>query len=156
MPMVPLRAGHRLAPRLTGRVPSIGEHPMRSKGMRGRPVDGRAAAGRLWRVALVLVALAVAGAAPAAATQAEQAADDLNLALLKIYREAKTVRLAKTSPVIVAAFDELVLIRDGRERRAEVTPRAYDSAKDMSHTVLGFYGAAALAMAEPAGDWAAD
>jgi hypothetical protein len=130
---------------------------MRSKGIWGRPGDGLAATGWLWRVALVLVVLAVAGTMPAAAARpAEQAADDLNLALLKVYREAKAVRLAKTSPVIVAAFDELVLIRDGSERRAEITPRAYDSAKDMSHTVLGFYGAAALAMAEPAGDWAAD
>jgi hypothetical protein len=103
----------------------------------------------------VLAGLAVAGALPAvAATPAEQAADDLNAAVLKTYRQAKSVRLAQTSPVIVVSFDQLVMIRDGSERRVDFTPRAYDNFKDMSHTVMGFYGAAALGMAAPTSDWA--
>src|ERR1700737_2117442 len=97
-------------------------------------------------VALLLVGLALAApsvAQPVAATPAEQAADGLDLDLLHAYREAKKIRLAQTSPVIVIAFGEAVLIRAGSERRVDFTPRGYDSFKDMSHTVLGFYGAAA-------------
>jgi hypothetical protein len=106
-------------------------------------------------VALVLAVLAVMIALPSlAATPAEQAADDLNAAVLKTYRQAKAVRLAQTSPVIVVSFDQLVLIRDGGERRVDFTPRSYDDFKDMSHTVMGFYGAAALGMAAPTSDWA--
>src|SRR3954469_16733662 len=108
-------------------------------------------------VAVVLVGLAVAmpsGAQQATTAPAEQAADDLNSDLLRVYREAKKIRLAQTSPVIVVAFGEAVLLRAGREERVDFTPRGYDSFKDMSHTVLGFYGAAALALAEPKGNWA--
>jgi hypothetical protein len=122
------------------------------RGTSGRLVPAR----RCLRITLVLAGLAVAGALPAvAATPAEQAADDLNAAVLKTYRQAKSVRLAQTSPVIVVSFDQLVMIRDGSERRVDFTPRAYDNFKDMSHTVMGFYGAAALGMAAPTGDWAA-
>src|SRR4051794_20998594 len=94
-------------------------------------------------VALLLVGLAIAppSAAQPAATPAEQAADDLNSELLRVYRAAKKMRLAQTSPVIVVAFGEAVLIRAGREQRVDFTPRGYDSFKDMSHSVLGFYGA---------------
>jgi hypothetical protein len=106
-------------------------------------------------VGLVLVGLAFA-APTVAATPAEQAADDLNRDLLHAYREAKKVRLAQTSPVIVIAFGEAVLIRAGSERRVDFTPRGYDSFRDMSHTVLGFYGAAALALADPKSDWAGE
>jgi hypothetical protein len=110
---------------------------------------------RCLRIALVLAGLAVAGAFPSlAATPAEQAADDLNAAVLKIYRQAKDVRLAQTSPVIVVSFGQLVMIRNGSERSVDFTPPAYDSFKDMSHTVMGFYGAAALGMAAPSSDWA--
>jgi hypothetical protein len=110
-------------------------------------------------VALLLVGLALAApsvAQPVAATPAEQAADGLDLDLLHAYREAKKIRLAQTSPVIVIAFGEAVLIRAGSERRVDFTPRGYDSFKDMSHTVLGFYGAAALALADPKSDWAGE
>lgn len=111
-----------------------------------------------WTVSIALVAAGLALAAPSVAqpvaTPAEQAADDLNRDLLRVYRAAKKLRLAQTSPVIVVAFGEAVLIRDGGEERVDFTPRAYDSAKDMSHTVLGFYGAAALALADPKSDWA--
>src|ERR1700676_278929 len=87
---------------------------------------GVRSAGRRLRIVLALVALAVAGAPPTlAATPAEQAADDLNAAVLKTYRQAKAVRLAQTSPVIVVSFDQLVMIRDGSERRVDFTPRAY-------------------------------
>jgi hypothetical protein len=76
--------------------------------------------------------------------------------LLHVYREAKKIRLAQTSPIIVVAFGEAVLIRAGSERRVDFTPRGYDSFKDMSHTVLGFYGAAAQALADPKSDWAGE
>jgi len=109
------------------------------------------------RVAVVLAGLVVAAALPAlAATPAELAADDLNAAVLKTYRQAKAVRLAQTSPVIIVAFDQLVMIRSGHERRVDFTPRSYDDFKDMSHTVMGFYGAAALGMTAPTSDWAVE
>ena len=112
---------------------------------------------RCVRIAVVLAGLAIAAALPAlAATPAEQAADDLNAAVLKTYRQAKTVRLAQTSPVIIVSFDQLVMIRNGDERRVDFTPRSYDNFKDMSHTVMGFYGAAALGMAAPTSDWAVE
>jgi hypothetical protein len=76
--------------------------------------------------------------------------------LLKVYRQSKALRLAQTSPVIVAAFDQIVLVRNGSERRIDFTPRSYDSIKDMSHMVLGLFGAAAVAITAPASDWAAN
>jgi hypothetical protein len=108
-------------------------------------------------VAVLLAGLALAEptvAQPAPSNPAEQAADDLNRDLLRVYRKAKTVRLAQTSPVIVIAFGEAVLLRGGSEQRVDFTPGGYDRFKDMSHTVLGFYGAAALALADPKSDWA--
>jgi hypothetical protein len=108
-------------------------------------------------VAVLLAGLALAEptvAQPAPSNPAEQAADDLNRDLLRVYRKAKAVRLAQTSPVIVIAFGEAVLLRGGSEQRVDFTPGGYDRFKDMSHTVLGFYGAAALALADPKSDWA--
>jgi hypothetical protein len=108
-------------------------------------------------VAVLLAGLALAEptvAQPAPSNPAEQAADDLNRDLLRVYRKAKTVRLAQTSPAIVIAFGEAVLLRGGSEQRVDFTPGGYDRFKDMSHTVLGFYGAAALALADPKSDWA--
>jgi hypothetical protein len=110
-------------------------------------------------VALLLVGLAIAApsvAQPAPASPAEQAADDLNSELLRVYRVAKKARLAQTSPVIVVAFGEAVLIRAASEQRVDFTPRSYDSFKDMSHSVLGFYGAASLALNDPKSDWASE
>src|SRR3954468_1488670 len=83
-------------------------------------------------VALLLLGLTFAApsfAQPAAATPAEQAADDLNSEVLRVYRAAKKVRLAQASPVIVVAFGEAVLIRAGSEQRVDFTPRGYDSFK---------------------------
>jgi hypothetical protein len=108
-------------------------------------------------VAVLLAGLALAEptvAQPAPSNPAEQAADDLNRDLLRVYRKAKAVRLAQTSPAIVIAFGEAVLLRGGSEQRVDFTPGGYDRFKDMSHTVLGFYGAAALALADPKSDWA--
>jgi hypothetical protein len=107
-------------------------------------------------VAVLLAGLALAEptvAQPAPSNPAEQAADDLNRDLLRVYRKAKAVRLAQTSPAIVIAFGEAVLLRGGSEQRVDFTPGGYDRFKDMSHTVLGFYGAAALALADPKSDW---
>jgi hypothetical protein len=114
-----------------------------------------------WKTAIAILLVGVALAAPALAqpvpaSPAEQAAEDLNGDLLRVYREAKKVRLAQTSPVIVIAFGEAVLIRAGSEQRVDFTPSGYDRFKDMSHTVLGFYGAAALALADPKSDWAGE
>jgi hypothetical protein len=109
--------------------------------------------------AVLLAGLALAGPAaaqPAPTNPAEQAAEDLNRDLLRVYREAKKVRLAQTSPVIVVAFGEAVLIRAGSEQRVDFTPSGYDHFKDMSHTVLGFYGAGSLALSEPKSDWAGE
>jgi hypothetical protein len=110
-------------------------------------------------VALLLIGLAIAApsvAQPAPASPAEQAANDLNSELLRVYRMAKKARLAQTSPVIVVAFGEAVLIRAGGEQRVDFTPRSYDSFKDMSHSVLGFYGAASLGLNDPRSDWASE
>ncbi len=125
-----------------------------------RPTGNNGATSPRWQAAIarLLLGLVLAGPTaaqqPAATTPAEQAADDLNRDLLRVYRTAKMTRLAQTSPIIVVAFGEAVLIRAGGEQRVDFTPRGYDSFKDMSHSVLGFYGAAALALANPASDWA--
>jgi hypothetical protein len=121
-----------------------------------RPSGGFQPAQRCMRIAVVLAGLAAATLPAVAATPAEQAADDLNAAVLKTYRQAKAVRLAQTSPVIIVAFDQLIMIRNGDERRLDFTPRSYDNFKEMSHTVMGFYGAAALGMAAPTSDWAVE
>jgi len=99
--------------------------------------------------------LSPGGGAAAETVTAEQAVDLLNDAALAAYHRAKAVQLAHTSPVIVVAFDSLVLIRDGQERRAHFTPRLYYHYKAVSHTALGLYGAAVTGLTEPGTDWRA-
>src|SRR5260221_13788755 len=121
-----------------------------------RPTGNNGATAPRWpaAIALLLLGLALAGPTaaqqPAATTPAEQAADDLTRDLLRVYRTAKMTRLAQTSPIIVIAFGEAVLIHARGEQRVDFTPRGDDSFKDMSHSRPGLYGAAALALANPA------
>jgi hypothetical protein len=89
--------------------------------------------------------------------------DDLDPTLVelnKVSREAyaggRQALLARTDPVIIVAFDDLVLLRGGEETRTPFTPTLYHGLKSVSHLPLGIYGALAPAVAgDAAADWRA-
>lgn len=65
------------------------------------------------------------------------ALDQLNATARGAYADGRAAFIARTSPVIVVAFDELVLLRDGKETREGFTPAAYHQLKSVSHVPLG-------------------
>lgn len=65
------------------------------------------------------------------------ALDQLNATARGAYADGRAALSARTSPVIVVAFDELVLLRDGKETREGFTPAAYHYLKSVSHVPLG-------------------
>jgi hypothetical protein len=90
---------------------------------------------------------------------ADPAIDPALAALNKVSREAyaagRDALLSRTSPVIVVEFDDLLLLRDGKETRAPFTPPVYHALKSVAHLPLGIYGVLAPAASgvAPGGDW---
>src|SRR5258707_14363294 len=84
-----------------------------------RPTGNNGATSPRWppAIALLLLGLVLAGPTaaqqPAATTPAEQAADDLNRDLLRVYSTAKMARLQQTPPLIVIASVASLVIRSG-------------------------------------------
>lgn len=82
--------------------------------------------------AVVVVLLSLAVAVPARA----DALGDLNDAFRRAYADTRAGVLARAAPVIVCAFESLVLI-DGATRREEgFTPRLYHDLKAVAHLVF--------------------
>ena len=88
--------------------------------------------------------------APAADPAIDPSLIELNKVSREAYAKGKLTLLARTSPVIVVEFDELLLLRDGTEVREAFTPPIYHTLKSLSHLPLGIYGARAPAGGE---DW---
>jgi hypothetical protein len=113
---------------------------------------------RARRVALAAVA-AAALAAFSAAGIADPAIDPALAALNKASREAyaagREALIARTSPVIVVEFDDLLLLRDGQETRAPFTPPIYHALKSVAHLPLGIYAVLApeASGVAPGRDW---
>lgn len=84
-----------------------------------------------------LAALLLVFTTAQAAAQAGPELDALNKAARGAYADGRAALIARTSPVIVVAFDELVLLRDGKETRENFTPAAYHQLKSVSHVPLG-------------------
>lgn len=91
----------------------------------------RAFAARALAAALILVS------SPAFAQTPQDALGQLNVSARAAYADGRAVLLARTSPVIVVAFDELILLRDGKESRETFTPPLYHRLKSVSHLPLG-------------------
>jgi len=89
--------------------------------------------------ALAIVGCIAAGAAPPARADAEADARlvEMNEAFRAAYVQNRTLRLAATNPVLVVAFDDLILLRDGKETKETFTPPVYHRVKAMAHIPLG-------------------
>lgn len=55
------------------------------------------------------------------------------------YQKARAAVIKGTSPVIVVAFDELILLRNGVRTTEQFTPRVYHEVKAISHVPLALY-----------------
>lgn len=94
--------------------------------------------------AAVAVATLVVGAGAAMPTRDARAADaDPLVALNKSFRQAyaseRSALLNRGGPVIVVAFDDLVLMRAGKTEKAGFTPAIYHEAKSIAHVPLTLY-----------------
>jgi hypothetical protein len=94
-------------------------------------------ASRLAAVAFLLVAACAPEPVP------PPAADplvEMNKVVRENYRASRAVVLARTSPVIVIAFDEATLLRDGREpATANFTPPLFHRFKEIAHIPFGVH-----------------
>ena len=94
-----------------------------------------------WKTAraIAYAALLALGAMPAFAGPLT----DLNTAARTAYAGGRAAVLAAADPVIVVAFDELVLHRKGARRSIVYTPPLYHRLKEVAHLPLGLFGALA-------------
>lgn len=105
------------------------------------------------RLAFACLAFALLAAPVAADPAAEAALNDLNKAARAVYGAGKAKLLASTDPVVIVAFDTLILRRDGQETRIDFTPPIYDRLKSVAHVSLGLYGAFAPAVGTSDEGW---
>jgi len=63
----------------------------------------------------------------------------LDQAFRKAYATNRKRVQAKTSPLVIASGDNLVLYRDGKRTEVKVTPPLYDDLKSISHVPLAIY-----------------
>ncbi len=91
----------------------------------------RAVAARALSAALILVSATAFGQTPS------DALDQLNVAARAAYSDGRAAQLARTGPVIVVAFDRLVLLRNGGETKETFTPPVYHQLKSIAHLPLG-------------------
>lgn len=92
----------------------------------------------------IKVAALVAGVAMAVPDAGARAADPdplvtLNMSFREAYSTERAALLARSGPVIVVAFDELVLIRGGKTEKVGFTPAIYHEAKSIAHVPLTLY-----------------
>jgi len=87
--------------------------------------------------ARALLAALIAISASATAQTPQDALGQLNVAGRAAYADGRAVLLARTSPVIVVAFDGLILLRDGKETNDSFTPPIYHRLKSVAHLPLG-------------------
>lgn len=92
---------------------------------------------------LAVVALVWLSSPAAADPAADAALNDLNKAARAVYAAGKAQLLARADPVVIVAFDTLILRRGGAETRVDFTPPVYDRLKSIAHLSLGLYGALA-------------
>jgi hypothetical protein len=103
------------------------------------------------RLGIPLAALAMVALANAAIAQpgVPDFLADLNQAALGAFHEGHQLLLARTSPIIVASLDELILRRNGVEIRERFTPPRYHQLKSIAHLALGIQGAVRPRVGEP-------
>jgi hypothetical protein len=94
-------------------------------------------------IAVLTVVLLVATPAVAADPVAEAALSDFNKAARAAYAAGRTQMLARTDPVVLVAFETLILRRNGQETKVDFTPPGYHRLKSVAHMALGLYGALA-------------
>jgi len=63
----------------------------------------------------------------------------LNQAFRKAYAANRKIVLTKTSPIVIASGDDLVLHRDGKRTEVKVTPPLYHDLKTIAHVPLAIY-----------------
>jgi hypothetical protein len=97
------------------------------------------------RLAFAFLAVALLETPVAADPSADAVLNDLNTTARAVYGAGKAKLLARTDPVVIVAFNELILRRGGQESRVNFTPPAYHRLKSISHVSLGLYGALAPA-----------
>ncbi len=98
---------------------------------------------RRWILAATAVTLLVAGPGWAADPAADATLNEFNKAARAAYAEGRARMLARTDPVVLVAFDTLILRRKGEETKINFTPDAYHRLKSAAHVALGLYGALA-------------
>jgi len=97
------------------------------------------------KLAIVIIAgVLAAGCAskPPAKTAKPTAVDPLkhlNAAFRQAYRTEREALLARRGPILVVAFDDLVLLRNGKSVKAGFTPAIYHEAKSIAHIPLTLY-----------------
>jgi hypothetical protein len=89
----------------------------------------------------IAVALLLAGcAAESAPTPVADPLVEMNKVVRENYRASRAVMLARTLPVIVIAFDDATLMREGREPvTANFTPPLYHRFKQVAHIPFGVH-----------------
>ena len=86
------------------------------------------------RIAVVAMTFPLMGLT--AATARADALTDLNDAFRRAYADTRTGMLAANGPIIVCAFESLVLIDGGVRREEGFTPRLYHDLKAVAHLVF--------------------
>jgi hypothetical protein len=109
---------------------------------------------RAGMVGAALVSAALLWSAPVRGDALDPALAELNKISREAYAGGRQALLARTQPVIVVEFDDLLLLRDDKETRAPFTPTLYHALKSVSHLPLGIYGALVpAASGDAAADW---
>lgn len=91
----------------------------------------------------IAIALLLAGCAAEPAQLPQPPPDplvEMNKVVRENYRASRAVMLARTSPVIVVAFDDAMLMREGREPvTANFTPPLFHRYKEIAHIPFGVH-----------------
>lgn len=94
-------------------------------------------------LSVALAAAVLAGCSTKSAPEKKTATVDplkhLNAAFRLAYKAERTKLLARGGPIIVVAFDDLVVIRNGTSTKTGFTPAIYHEAKTFAHVPLTLY-----------------
>lgn len=98
---------------------------------------------RIRNIVIGLILLVAAGIPPGAALAQSPGGDgalaDMDSFFRTEYADARSALLAATDPIVICAFDDLVLFHNGTETRATFTPPVYHEVKAVSHLPLALY-----------------